>query len=123
MAKCFFFLCSALRNMARDMRRPMKKIILTLAIAGLAASPLVAQPRNRAPAPLPGAHDTAGELVLYGAANFSGQSQTIRADSPSVSTPFPFHAPLKLLQARDFGSCIGGANSCDVGRTAIVTRK
>jgi uncharacterized protein (DUF2237 family) len=70
----------------------MKKLIFALALAGLATSPLAAQPRNRAPAPLPGAHDTAGELVLYGTANFAGQSQTIRGDSPSVSTPFGIHS-------------------------------
>lgn len=66
----------------------MKKIILTLALAGLATSPLVAQPRGRAPAPLPGAHDTAGELVLYGATNFSGQSQRVTGERASLSTPF-----------------------------------
>ena len=70
----------------------MKKIILTLALAGLATSPALAQPRGRAPVPLPGAHDTAGELVLYSEANFAGQSRTISADSPSVGTPFAIHS-------------------------------
>lgn len=68
----------------------MKKIIFLLALAGLATSPALAQ--RRAAPPPPGAHDTAGELVLYGAANFAGQSQTIRGDSPSVSTPFGIHS-------------------------------
>jgi hypothetical protein len=66
----------------------MKKIILTLALAGLATSPVLAQPRGRAPAPLPGAHDVAGELVLYGALDFSGQSQRVTGERASLSTPF-----------------------------------
>ena len=70
----------------------MKKIILTLAIAGLATSPLLAQPRGRAPAPMPGAHDVAGELVLYGATNFSGQSQRVTGERSSLSTPFAIHS-------------------------------
>jgi hypothetical protein len=64
----------------------MKKLILTLALAGLASSPLLAQTRTRAP--VPGTHDRQGELVLYGSTNFAGQSQTISRDSPTVSTPF-----------------------------------
>jgi hypothetical protein len=66
----------------------MKKIILTLALAGLAASPLLAQPRGRAPAPVPGAHETAGEVVLYGAPDFSGQSQRVTGEQASLRTPF-----------------------------------
>lgn len=66
----------------------MKKIIFTLALAGLATSPLLAQPRGRAPAPLPGSHDVAGELVLYGATAFSGQSQRVTGEHASLSTPF-----------------------------------
>ena len=66
----------------------MKKIIFTLAFAGLATSPLLAQPRGRAPGPVPGAHETAGELVLFSDANFAGQSRTISGASPAVSTPF-----------------------------------
>lgn len=65
----------------------MKKIIFTLALAGLAASPLLAQP-HRAVAPPPGAHDVAGELVLYGATDFSGQSQRVTGERASLSTPF-----------------------------------
>lgn len=64
----------------------MKTIIFTLALAGLATSPLSAQTRPRAP--VPGAHETAGELVLYSEANFGGQRQIVRGDSPAVSTPF-----------------------------------
>jgi len=66
----------------------MKKIILTLALAGLATSPLLAQPRGRAVPPPPGAHDVAGELVLYGATDFSGQSQRVTGERASLSTPF-----------------------------------
>jgi hypothetical protein len=66
----------------------MKKIILTLALAGLATSPLLAEPRGRAVAPPPGAHDVAGELVLYGAHGFSGQSQRVTGERPNLSTPF-----------------------------------
>lgn len=64
----------------------MKKIILALAFAGLATSPLLAQTRARAPQP--GAHDRQGELVLYGGANYAGQSQVVNRDSPTLSTPF-----------------------------------
>ena len=65
----------------------MKKIILTLALAGLATSPLLAQPRRAAPPP-PGAHDVAGELVLYGATDFAGQSRRVTGEQASLSTPF-----------------------------------
>jgi hypothetical protein len=64
----------------------MKKLILTLALAGLATSPLIAQ--RRAVPPPPGAHDTAGEIVLYGASDFSGQSQRVTGAQASFSTPF-----------------------------------
>ena len=66
----------------------MKKLIFALAIAGLATSPLLAQPRGRVPAPMPGAHDEAGVLILYGATNFSGQSQRVTGAQASLSTPF-----------------------------------
>lgn len=65
----------------------MKKIIFTLAVAGLAASPLVAAQRRAVPPP-PGAHDVPGEIVLYGAPNFSGQSQRVTGEQASLSTPF-----------------------------------
>ena len=65
----------------------MKKIILTLALAGLATTPLLAQPRRAAPPP-PGAHDVAGELVLYGATDFAGQSRRVTGAQASLSTPF-----------------------------------
>jgi len=64
----------------------MKTILFTLALAGLATAPLQAQTRTRAP--VPGAHDRQGELVLYGAASFAGQSQAVTRDSPTVSVPF-----------------------------------
>jgi hypothetical protein len=64
----------------------MKKIIITLALAGFATAPLLAQAPARAP--VPGAHQTAGELVLFSETNFGGQSQTVSRDSPTVSTPF-----------------------------------
>jgi hypothetical protein len=70
----------------------MKKIVFALALAGLATPPLLAQPRGRAPAPLPGAHETPGELVLFSEASFAGQSRTIGGDSPAVSTPFAIHS-------------------------------
>ena len=66
----------------------MKKIILTLALAGLATSPLLAQPRGRAVPPPPGAHDVAGELVLYSAHDFTGQTQRVTGERASLSTPF-----------------------------------
>lgn len=65
----------------------MKKTIFTLAVAALAASPLLAQPRRAAPPP-PGAHQVEGELVLYGATDFSGQSQRVTGARPSFSAPF-----------------------------------
>src|SRR5689334_11486200 len=65
----------------------MKKLIFALALAGIATSPLLAQPRRAAPPP-PGAHDVAGELVLYGAPDFSGQSQRVTGAQASLSTPF-----------------------------------
>jgi hypothetical protein len=65
----------------------MKKIMLTLALAGLATTPLLAQPRRAAPPP-PGAHDVAGELVLYGATDFGGQSRRVTGAQASLSTPF-----------------------------------
>ena len=37
---------------------------------------------------MPGAHDVAGELVLYGAMDFSGQSQRVTGEQASLSTPF-----------------------------------
>ena len=64
----------------------MKKFVLTLALAALATTPLQAQ--RRAAPPPPGAHDTAGELVLYGALDFSGQSQRVTGAQASLSTPF-----------------------------------
>jgi hypothetical protein len=64
----------------------MKKLIFALVFAGLATSPLQAQ--RRAAPPPPGAHDTAGELVLYGALDFSGQSQRVTGAQASLSTPF-----------------------------------
>ena len=72
--------------MARDKEADMKTIIFTLALAGLATSPLLAQTRTRAP--VPGAHDRQGELVLYGNASFGGQSQSVTRDSPTVNVPF-----------------------------------
>ena len=64
----------------------MKKLILALAIASLASSPLAAQ--RRAVPPPPGAHDEAGVLILYGATSFSGQSQRVTGEQARVSTPF-----------------------------------
>lgn len=64
----------------------MKKLIFALAIAGLATSPALAQ--RRAVPPPPGAHDEAGVLILYGAANFSGQSQRVTGEQASLGTPF-----------------------------------
>jgi hypothetical protein len=65
----------------------MKKMLFALALASLAATPLLAQaPRVRAPAP--GAHDVEGEIVLYGAANFSGPSQRVTGSQASLTTPF-----------------------------------
>ena len=67
----------------------MKKIIFALTVAGLAAAPLLPQPqRGRPVAPPPGAHEVEGELVLYGAADFSGPSQRVTGERASVSTPF-----------------------------------
>ena len=66
----------------------MKKVILALAAAGLAAAPLLAQPPRGRPLVVPGAHNVEGELVLYGATEFSGQSQRVRGEQASVSTPF-----------------------------------
>ena len=65
----------------------MKKLILALTVAGLAAAPLLAQPRRAAPPP-PGAHEVAGELVVYGALDFSGQSQRVTGERASFSAPF-----------------------------------
>ena|SRR6218665_1446526 len=65
----------------------MKTLLSALALASLAATPLAAQPQ-RARAPVPGAHDVPGEIVLYGAANFSGQSQRVSGARASLSTPF-----------------------------------
>ena len=64
----------------------MKKLVLTLALAGLAATPSMAQ--RRAVPPPPGAHDTAGEIVLYGALDFNGQSQRVTGERATLSTPF-----------------------------------
>jgi hypothetical protein len=64
----------------------MKKLILTLALASLATSPLLAQ--RRAVPPPPGAHDEAGVLILYGALDFNGQSQRVTGERASLSTPF-----------------------------------
>ena len=64
----------------------MKKLGLTLALAGLAATPSMAQ--RRAVPPPPGAHDVAGEIVLYGALDFNGQSQRVTGERASLSTPF-----------------------------------
>jgi uncharacterized protein (DUF2237 family) len=68
------------------MKGAMKKLVLTLALAGLATSPALAQ--RRAVPPPPGGHDEAGVLILYGTANFSGQSQRITGAQASLSTPF-----------------------------------
>lgn len=65
----------------------MKKVILALAIAGLAAAPLLAQPRRAAPPPA-GAHEVEGELVLYAAMNFSGQSQRVTGQRATFNAPF-----------------------------------
>ena len=65
----------------------MNKTIFALAIAGLAASPLLAQPRRAAPPPR-GAHEVVGELVLYGALDFGGQSQRVTGERASFSAPF-----------------------------------
>lgn len=64
----------------------MKKMILALAIAGFAASPLMAQ-RRAAPPPA-GAHEQEGVLILYGATDFSGQSQRVTGAQGSFSAPF-----------------------------------
>jgi len=64
----------------------MKKIVLALALAGLATAPAIAQ--RRAAPPPPGAHDIAGELVLFSEPNFAGQRQIVNRDSPALSTPF-----------------------------------
>lgn len=66
----------------------MKKMLFALALAGLVTTPLLAQPRGRAPAPVPGAHDVPGELVLYGALDFGGQSQRVTGARESLTTPF-----------------------------------
>ena len=66
----------------------MKTMILILAIAGLAASPLLAQPQRGRIAPMPGAHQVEGELVLYGAMDFSGQSQRVTGARTTFSAPF-----------------------------------
>ena len=65
----------------------MKKLILALAVPSLATSPLVAMQRRAVPPP-PGAHDVAGELVLYGATGFNGQSQRVTGERASLSTSF-----------------------------------
>jgi hypothetical protein len=66
----------------------MKKTILAFAIAGLAAAPLLAQPPRGRVAPLPGAHEVEGELVLYAAPDFSGQSQRVTGQRASFTSPF-----------------------------------
>ena len=66
----------------------MKKTILALAIAGLAAAPLLAQPQRGRVAPLPGAHETEGELVVYAAMAFSGQCQRVTGQRASFNAPF-----------------------------------
>jgi hypothetical protein len=66
----------------------MKKLIFTLAAAGLAASPLLAQPQRGRVAPMPGAHEAQGVLILYGAMDFSGQSQRVTGEQARFSSPF-----------------------------------
>jgi hypothetical protein len=66
----------------------MKRTILAFAMAGLAAAPLLAQPPRGRVAPLPGAHQVEGELVLYAAQDFSGQSQRVTGQRASFSSPF-----------------------------------
>lgn len=66
----------------------MKNTIFALAVAGLAASPLLAQPPRGPVAPLPGAHEVEGELVLYAAPDFSGQSQRVTGQRASFTSPF-----------------------------------
>lgn len=67
----------------------MKKMLFLLAVTGLAATPLLAQPpRGRTPVVVPGAHNVEGELILYGDANFTGARQVVSQASPTVSTPF-----------------------------------
>jgi hypothetical protein len=67
----------------------MKKMVFALALAGLAATPLLAQPRPpRQPAVVPGAHPVEGELVLHAEASFAGARQVVSRDSPTLSTPF-----------------------------------
>ena len=67
--------------------RRMKKIVLAVAVAGLAATPLLAQPRRAVPPPA-GAHEAEGVLILYGAHDFGGQSQRVTGEQASLSTPF-----------------------------------
>lgn len=66
----------------------MKKMIFALAAISVAATPLLAQPRGRPAAPIPGAHSVEGELVLFGDANFAGARQVVSQASPRLSTPF-----------------------------------
>ncbi len=66
----------------------MKMMISGLAAIGLAATPLVAQPRGRPAVIVPGAHAVEGELILYGDAGFTGQRQIVNRASASITTPF-----------------------------------
>ena len=65
----------------------MKKTILAFAVAALAASPLLAQPRRAAPPP-PGAHEAEGVLILHSAMDFGGQTQRVTGTQASFSAPF-----------------------------------
>ena len=78
----------SLRTPRAGQNARMKNTIFALAIAALAASPLLAQPQRGRVAPMPGAHEVAGELVLYGAPDFSGQSQRVTGERARFSAPF-----------------------------------
>jgi hypothetical protein len=60
---------------------------LALRGAGFAPAPFFPRPPGAAPPP-PGAHAVAGELVVYGALDFSGQSQRVTGERASFSAPF-----------------------------------
>lgn len=66
----------------------MKKTIFAIALAGLAATPLLAQSQRGRFAPAAGAHAEEGVLILYGTTNFAGQSQRVTGAQGSFSAPF-----------------------------------